>query len=299
MAVLGNHDYESAKHDEVSAILCEAGVDVLDGEDCEVHGIGFAGVKGFGGGFGRRTLEPWGEAAIKQFVHEAVEEALKLETALARLTTRAAHRRAPLRADPGDRRGRAAARSSRSSARSRLEEPLNRYPVAAVFHGHAHHGSPEGRTSGGIPVYNVALPLLRKHSRRRPPFRIFELREADMEPRGGGGDGRGLTDCQAERSEGSASTGVRLRRSIAAVQCATSRRDIVPSGGGREPSRGPQAPDVGQILLAREQRAAAELVVPGRCALLDAQPREQLVHDPAGNPGALVRVDEAEEDQVA
>src|SRR5438045_8926133 len=86
-AVLGNHDVESGKAAEVTAILVEAGLHVLDGDACEVLGIGIAGVKGFGGGFGKRALGPWGETIIKQFVHEAVDQALKLEAALARLRT--------------------------------------------------------------------------------------------------------------------------------------------------------------------------------------------------------------------
>ncbi len=92
-AVLGNHDFESDKGDEVRQILVDAGVTILDGDACELHGIGIAGVKGFGGGFGQRALGPWGETIIKQFVHEAVDEALKLEAALARLRTRAARSR--------------------------------------------------------------------------------------------------------------------------------------------------------------------------------------------------------------
>jgi Icc-related predicted phosphoesterase len=58
---------------------------------------------------------------------------------------------------------------------SRLEEPLNRYPVNMVFHGHAHHGSLEGRTSTGIPVFNVAMPLLLQKFPQAPPFRVFEI----------------------------------------------------------------------------------------------------------------------------
>src|SRR6476661_6539772 len=85
IAVLGNHDYESGKSDEVRQILVESGITILDGDACDTHGIGIAGVKGFGGGFGQRALAPWGEATIKQFVHEAVDESLKLETALSRL----------------------------------------------------------------------------------------------------------------------------------------------------------------------------------------------------------------------
>src|ERR1041384_7387466 len=87
IAVLGNHDYEGGKQDEIRRILIDAGVTVLDGEATEVHGVGFAGVKGFAGGFGRGALGPWGEQAIKAFVQEAVDEALKLEAALARLRT--------------------------------------------------------------------------------------------------------------------------------------------------------------------------------------------------------------------
>jgi hypothetical protein len=56
---------------------------------------------------------------------------------------------------------------------TRLEEPLSRYDVAAVFHGHAHHGQPEGRTSKGAPVFNVSLPLLQRISPERP-FRHFD-----------------------------------------------------------------------------------------------------------------------------
>src|SRR5437870_3021898 len=87
VAVLGNHDYESGKQEEVGKIFSDAGIHLLDGDACEVHDIGFAGVKGFAGGFGQRVLAPWGEDIIKRFVHEAINEALKLESALARLRT--------------------------------------------------------------------------------------------------------------------------------------------------------------------------------------------------------------------
>ena len=87
VAVLGNHDFESEEEDDICQILSDGGVRVLDGDSFETHGVGFAGVKGFAGGFGRGALGPWGEKIIKRFVHEAVTEALKLETALARLRT--------------------------------------------------------------------------------------------------------------------------------------------------------------------------------------------------------------------
>src|SRR6516165_9193575 len=161
VAVLGNHDYESAKQVELQRILSDAGVHVLDGDACEVRGIGFAGVKGFAGGFGRGTLEPWGEPSIKHFVHEAVDEALKLEAALARLRTSrrvALLHYAPIQTtvegEPPE--------IFPFLGCSRLAEPLDRYPVNVVFHGHAHHGRPEGRTKSGVPVYNVGLALLRR-----------------------------------------------------------------------------------------------------------------------------------------
>src|SRR5207244_9095210 len=98
VAVLGNHDHELGKVAEVNQILCDAGVRVLDGEACEIHGVGFAGVKGFAGGFGRGALGPWGEEIIKEFVREAVNEALNLEAALARLRT--PHRMGGLHSPP-------------------------------------------------------------------------------------------------------------------------------------------------------------------------------------------------------
>lgn len=159
VAVLGNHDFESGKATEIEAILSDAGVNLLDGRSCQIDGIGFAGVKGFAGGFGDKALQPWGEPIIKNFVREAVDEALKLESALAGLRTStriAVLHYSPIIGtvigEPGE--------IIPFLGSSRLEEPLNRYPVAAVFHGHAHHGTLEGRTRGGVPVYNVAKPLL-------------------------------------------------------------------------------------------------------------------------------------------
>src|SRR5688572_17078515 len=183
VAVLGNHDYESGSEGEIRQILTDAGVAVLDGEATEVHGVGFAGVKGFCGGFGRGALGPWGERAIKSFVQEAVDEALKLESALARLrTTRrvAVLHYAPIRAtvegEPPE--------IFPYLGSGWLEEPINRYRVSAVFHGHAHRGSAEGRTTAGVPVYNVAMPLLARLNPDRPPYLIVELPLVDEATQG-------------------------------------------------------------------------------------------------------------------
>ena len=174
LAVLGNHDHESGHAEEVCAILSEAGVKVLDGDAVEVGGVGFAGCKGFGGGFGQRTLEPWGEEAVKRFVREAVDEALKLERALARLQTPqrvALLHYAPIQATVE---GEPPAIHPFLGS-SRLEEPLNRYRAAACFHGHAHRGMAEGRTASGVPVYNVALPLLKREMGDAAPLRRIDL----------------------------------------------------------------------------------------------------------------------------
>lgn len=174
VAVLGNHDFESGRPDDVRRVMVDAGVQVLDGESCEIRGVGFAGAKGFAGGFGRGTLGGWGEPAIKKFVQEAIDEALKLESALARLrTTRriAVLHYAPIRATVENE----PVEIFPYLGCSRLEEPLNRYPVTAVVHGHAHNGSFEGRTGAGVPVYNVSAPLLRKRAPDRPPFHVLEV----------------------------------------------------------------------------------------------------------------------------
>jgi Icc-related predicted phosphoesterase len=111
---------------------------------------------------------------IKQFVQEALNEALKLESALARLKTR--HRIAVLHYAP--------VRDTVEGepvdilpwlGSSRLEEPLSRFEVSAVVHGHAHKGAPEGKTATGIPVFNVAIQVLKASYPDRPPFRIIEV----------------------------------------------------------------------------------------------------------------------------
>ena len=177
VAVLGNHDYESGQQEEIKRILVDSGVVPLDGDTTEVHGIGFAGVKGFAGGFGRRALGPWGEEIIKKFVHEAVAEALKLESALARLRTErliAVLHYSPIQetveGEPRE--------IFPFLGCSRLEEPLTRFPVSAVFHGHAHHGRSEGRTRSNVPVFNVSMALMRETFPDRP----FRLVEVEMTP---------------------------------------------------------------------------------------------------------------------
>ncbi|HEX6975634.1 MAG TPA: metallophosphoesterase [Vicinamibacterales bacterium] len=202
VAVLGNHDYESGQQAELIKIFTDAGVTMLDGDTTEVHGIGFAGVKGFAGGFGRRALGPWGEDIIKKFVHEAVDEALKLESALARLRNNrliAVLHYAPIQetveGEPCE--------IYPFLGCSRLEEPIGRFPVSAVFHGHAHHGRPEGRTAKNVPVFNVSMSLMREAFPDRP-FRLFEvdMRTPDDHADEQEAEAQRRQDAEAERRRG-------------------------------------------------------------------------------------------------
>jgi len=180
VGVFGNHDLESGKSAEVRQVLTDAGVTMLEGDACEFHGVGIAGVKGFGGGFGRRALAPWGEGIIKQFVHEAVDAALKLEAALSRL--RAKQIIALLHYSPVQQTVEGEPLEIFPFlGSSRLEEPISRYPVSLVFHGHAHRGQLEGATKTGVPVYNVSMPLLTRSFPDRPPFRVFDVPISDEE----------------------------------------------------------------------------------------------------------------------
>ena len=165
VAVLGNHDHEAGETEAACEILRERGVHVLDGDVFELNEqIGIAGVKGYMGGFGRRALTSFGEVLTKNFVASCLEEVQKLELALRRLSTPV--RIALLHYAPvvdtvvGE-----PEQIYPFLGTDRLAEPLDRFEVAVAFHGHAHHGTFEGRTSGGVPVYNVSHDLIRREGR--------------------------------------------------------------------------------------------------------------------------------------
>lgn len=177
VAVLGNHDFEKGRHKLIRQIVQKENIHVLDGEAIVVGDIGFAGVKGFGGGFDNHMLSMFGEGAMKAFVQEAVDEALRLDRALARLDAEyhcekkvAILHYSPIKetviGEPeviwpflGS---------------SRLAEPLNRRDVAVAFHGHAHVGKLEGTTSNNVKVFNVSKPILLKAG-YKCPFLVYEV----------------------------------------------------------------------------------------------------------------------------
>jgi Icc-related predicted phosphoesterase len=173
LGVLGNHDYECGQPEKVCEILHGAGMKVLDEQAVEIGGVGFAGVKGFLGGFGRGELAPFGEPIVKAFVDEAMNEARKLENQLRTLHTDRSV--AVLHYSPieGTIEGEPPAIFQYLGSQ-RLCEPIDRFDhVKAVVHGHAHHGTYEGRTPRGTPVYNVAQFVVKPLFGR--PYALLEI----------------------------------------------------------------------------------------------------------------------------
>jgi Icc-related predicted phosphoesterase len=173
IGVLGNHDYECGQPEKVSSILHEAGMTVLDEQAVEVKGVGFAGVKGFLGGFGRGELAPFGEPIVKAFVDEAMNEARKLENGLRSLRTERSlavlHYSPTVETLEGEPES-----IYQYLGSARLADAIDRFDhVKAVVHGHAHHGKYEGHTPGGTPVYNVAQFVVKPMFGR--PYALLEV----------------------------------------------------------------------------------------------------------------------------
>jgi Icc-related predicted phosphoesterase len=173
VAVLGNHDHESEHQDELAGMLRLAGIHLLDGHCFEVGEVGFAGTKGFAGGFAPYELMPFGEGGIKTFVEIAEREAVKLDYGLAQLKTRAkvaVTHYAPIRetvvGEPEP--------IFPFLGSSRLARALERHRPNLALHGHAHHGTFSAETDSGVRVCNVALPILRQRGEPHP-FALFEL----------------------------------------------------------------------------------------------------------------------------
>lgn len=171
LAVIGNHDHESGEPEAVRQILRDAGVVMLESRPFVIQDVGFVGAKGFAGGFGRHLLTAFGEPAIKQFVAESMGEATRLENGLRSLHTERvfvvlhyAPVVATIAGEPSE--------IYPFLGSSRLAEVIDRFNVQAVVHGHAHHGKYEGRTPGGVPVYNVASHIEKPTGR---PYGLIEI----------------------------------------------------------------------------------------------------------------------------
>ncbi|MDB5668242.1 MAG: hypothetical protein JWL74_1192 [Alphaproteobacteria bacterium] len=173
VAVLGNHDHECGQPEEVARILTAAGATILDEQATIVSGVGFAGVKGFIGGFDRGELGAFGERAIKTFVDESINEARKLENQLRTLRTERAV--AVLHYAPiADTVAGEPEPIFPFLGSSRLANAVDRFDnVKAVVHGHAHRGSYQGKTPRGVPVYNCAQFVVQSHFNR--PYALLEI----------------------------------------------------------------------------------------------------------------------------
>jgi Icc-related predicted phosphoesterase len=173
VAVLGNHDYESGREAELMQMMSSEGIKVLDGTGYERDGVGFAGTKGFVGGYGRGVLTAFGEPEIKAFVKASIDEALKLERAMSQLRTPkrvvVLHYAPVVSTVQGE-----APEIFPYMGTSRLAEVVDRHGADLVVHGHAHHGALNGKTTGGIPVHNVAITLLQAQQ-PSAAYKIFEV----------------------------------------------------------------------------------------------------------------------------
>jgi len=180
IAVLGNHDYHDDKPAEVTRVLADAGVTVLEGDTArvEVDGrtLGVAGVKGFGGGFAGKCGSAFGEPEMKAFICHTMGIAEQLESALRGLDTDvkvALTHYAPvpdtLRGEPPE--------IYPFLGSYLLGEAIDATGTHLAVHGHAHFGVEQGMTPGGVRVRNVAQPIIRS------AFTVYCV-EPSVEPAG-------------------------------------------------------------------------------------------------------------------
>ena len=165
VAVLGNHDYHSDQQELVTKILEDAGVVVLEGDSIVVEvddvSVGVAGTKGFGGGFRNGSGSDFGEPEMKAFVRHSRAFADSLRTHLASLADAdvrvALTHYSPIAATlTGEK-----PEIFPFLGSYFLEDAIDEGGGDVAFHGHAHAGAEVGRTRGGVPVYNVAHPVIR------------------------------------------------------------------------------------------------------------------------------------------
>lgn len=178
VAVLGNHDHQSDQQSRVAEVLTESGITVLEGDATvlQIRGqtLGIAGVKGFGGGFAGACASNFGERAMKDFVATTEVLADRLSEALRSVQCDAL----------------VALTHYAPVPETLVGEPLEIYPFLGCYqlgraidsapttlavHGHAHHGSERGRTPGGVPVRNVAHPVIKQ------AYNVYQLLSSDAE----------------------------------------------------------------------------------------------------------------------
>jgi Icc-related predicted phosphoesterase len=203
VAVLGNHDYHSDQASEITTILKDAGIHVLDRSslvlDVAGQRVAIAGTKGFGGGYDAALADDFGESEMKSWIRHAEQEAESLEDVLTALVGDV--RIVLLHYAPipdtldGER-----LELYPFLGNSMLGEAIDRSGADLVLHGHAHFGSLAGTTHGGVPVRNVAQSVI------RGPYVVFTIEREDEE-----GPGRSLRRWRDD-SDADAPTGRRRER---------------------------------------------------------------------------------------
>lgn len=165
IAVLGNHDHENGKAQEIAELLHSEDVYLLDGNTFVIDGVGFVGTKGFCGGFGNRLIQPYGEIALKNFINTSIEEVIRLENSLVKLENSSkvvvlhyAPISETLEGEPPE--------LYPLLGTSRFGNAIDRHGADFIVHGHAHYGSPSGATPGNIPVYNVSRFVLNSYENK-------------------------------------------------------------------------------------------------------------------------------------
>jgi len=165
VTVLGNHDYQSDQQARVTDVLAESGITVLEGEATvlELHGrrLGVAGVKGFGGGFAGACASNFGEREMKDFVGTTEVVAERLREALLSVQVDALVALTHYAPVPETLIGEPLEISPFLGC-YQLGRAIDAAPTTLALHGHAHHGSERGRTPGGVPVRNVAHPVIKQ-----------------------------------------------------------------------------------------------------------------------------------------
>lgn len=173
VSVLGNHDLGAGQGDEVTRVLEQAGVQVLaHGSSVEIGTLGIVGITGSSGGFSEDLMLSRSDPKMRKLLEMSLREADALSDGLRRLKT--PKKIALMHYSPivGTLAGESR-RIQRHLGCAFLEHPCSRFSVSAVFHGHAHHGSPTGSTRNGTPVYNVAEPVVKRHQGKS--FRVIDL----------------------------------------------------------------------------------------------------------------------------
>jgi hypothetical protein len=173
IAILGNHDHENDHQVEITDIMRQAGVLMLDGTGFEVDKVGIVGTKGFCGGFDENLVQPFGESAMKTFIRASIDEALVMENALSKLhhcdhkvvLLHYAPVKATLIGEPPE--------LFPFLGTSWLADAVDRRGADVILHGHAHYGSPFGRTRNNIPVHNVSRFVQLEHTGK--PYCVIEF----------------------------------------------------------------------------------------------------------------------------